>query len=649
MEDKQVKQAIEQEMSKRSRTRPLIGFWAKVVMIIAIGLSFFQLYFNIALPPSPIFFRSIHVMLALVLIFLMYPVQKKPWAMKINVLDILCVLISIGSGVYIIWAYEDLMWRMGEFYWYEIPLGAAALLMVLEATRRAVGPPLAIIGVLFLLYCMFGNYSPIFAHQGFDVERIVSQLYLAMEGIYGMPIGVMTSFVFLFIIFSAFLRRTGAGDFLIDLSFALMGRMIGGPAKAAAVASGFFGSISGSITANVVGTGAITIPMMKRLGYKREFAGAVEVSASTGGQMMPPIMGAGAFIMAEWTGLDYFHIVAMSVVPAVLFYLSVISFIHFNALKMGIGKVDPKDVPNLRETLKKGWHFFIPILVLLFLLIQGRTPMFAAIWGIATILVVHLISGLVRRDEGWTLGGFLKKYTLDFFDSLETGAKGAVVVMAAMACAGIIVGAVGLTGMGLRISNSLISITEGSLFLTLVFVALASLIMGMEMPVTASYIIVAVLAVPALKTLGLPILAAHLIVFWFSQDAAVTPPVCLSSYAAAAISGGNPFKTGIQAWKLAKGLYIMPFLFAYTALVSGTWWEIMQVGLMASIAFLCFAAAWEGHFYRPVAKWEQGLLAACSLLCLIPDYASYLTGLLVFAFILFRQFRKSPQASTITT
>ena len=431
-------------LKSHSRTRQLTGNWDKLVSFLAIGLSCFQLYCTVVAMPSPVFLRGIHLVLAMSLVFCLYPVSARfKEQSKVPVYDWLLIAVSAAAGAYIVWAYDDLVWRMGDFYPYEIWLGAGLIILVLEAVRRAVGPPLAIIGTLFILYDLFGNFSPIYAHAGFSIERTVGLLYLSLEGIYGMPLGVMTSFVFLFILFSGFLRHTGAGDFLINLSFALMGKYRGGPAKAAALASGLFGSISGSITANVVGTGSITIPMMRRLGYKPEFAGAVEVAASTGGQLMPPIMGAGAFIMAEWTGIPYATILFVSIIPAIAYYVSVISFIHFNAGRYEIGKVDTTDIPSLRETLRKGWHYIIPIAILIAFLASGYSPMYSASLGIFSFLLVYLVHGLIDRKSNPDLKEFMKKFARVCLLSLESGAKGAILVSAAMACAGIIMGSVG--------------------------------------------------------------------------------------------------------------------------------------------------------------------------------------------------------------
>ncbi len=621
------------------KTRSLGDFPSIVVSIIAIGMSCFQLYFSLFTVPSSIFFRSTHLMFAMVLIFFLYPSFRSSERTKIAALvDVLLSILALVVGTYIIYLYKQLIWKgLGDPHLIEVIFGIVAICLVLEITRRAVGYPLTIIGVLFILYDLFGKYSPIFPHTGFSIKRTVSQLYLTVEGIYGMPLGVMTSFVFLFILFSAFLQKTGAGEFLINLSFALMGRFTAGPAKAAAVASGFFGSISGSILANVMGTGTFTIPMMKRLGYEPHVAGAVEVASSTGGQLMPPIMGAGVFIMAEWTGIPYIKIIGIALVPAILYYVSVIAFIHFNAVKTGIGRVAKSEIPSIRETLRKGWQFFIPVVVVIYILIKGYTPMRAAIGGIFSVVLVHLFNGLIRKESKERIKEFLLKFIKDIISSLDVGARNAVVVSAALTCAGIIVGSVGLTGMGLRISNAIISITAGNLFFTIIFVGLASLIMGMEMPITASYIVVAILAVPALKSLGLPLLVAHLIVFWYSQDAAITPPVCISAYAAAAIAKSNPFKTGIAAWKIAKGLYVMPILFAYTNLITGTVMEILKIGFMTTTAFVCIAACWEGHFIKKTNLLERVILGVAGIMCLVPNNATYAFGFFLFGVVIILQ------------
>ena len=628
-------------VKKKSKQRALSGPWHLTVGFLAIALSVFQLWCTIFTAPNPMFFRAIFLAMAMAMAFLLYPARKNSPGGGPSAADILFSASSLVVGFYVAFVYNDLVWRMGEIYWYETWMGIATLLLVMEMARRVVGWPLTLIAVTFLLYTLFGNHSPVFAHSGFSVERTVSQFYLTLEGLYGAPMGVLVSFVFLFVLFSSFLQLTGAGDFLINISYALTGRYVAGPAKTSVIASGFLGSISGSIPANVVGTGSFTIPMMRRLGYTPEYAGAIEVAASTGGQLMPPIMGAGAFLMAEWTGISYGKIVLVSIAPAFLYYASLMIFIHFNALKNGIGKVDPSEVPGVMETLKNGWYHILPLIILTLLLMNGFSASYAAIAGIVCIIAVSLVEGLLRtlRERG-SLAAFLKGYGLELVKGTAKGGRGAITIAAAVACAGMVIGAVGLTGIGLRLSHMIISLSAGNLMTTIVLIALTCTILGMEMPVVAAYMICAILAVPALMELGVPLLPAHLMTFWFSQMAATTPPVCVSAYAASAVAGGDPMRTGVLGWRLGQGIYIIPVLFVFTPLVTGSWHEILKVCAISLLGLTALSLLRE-RFFLARLSWGKSLLLLVTVgLCLYPSDMGYLAGAALFAGICIHEVRR---------
>ena len=474
------------------------------------------------------------------------------------------------------------------------------------------------------------------AHKGYSIERIVTTLYLTTEGIWGLPTGVAATFVFVFILFGSFLERTGGGDFFIDLAYALTGRMTGGPAKTAILASGFMGSVSGSAVANVVTTGSFTIPMMKKVGYKPHVAGAIEAAASTGGQIMPPIMGAGAFLMAEFTNTSYLYIVKIAIIPALLYYLSVLFFVHFEAKKEGFKPMLKADLPNVKKTLKNGLHFFIPVFILIYVLFNNYSPMMAGFVAVISTIIAAMLRRATRLSLKDIMGG------------LEAGARNAVMVSVACGCAGIIVGCVSLTGLGLRFSSLVVSLSGGSPFLAIVLIGMASLVLGTGLPVTASYIVLVILAGPALMDLGLPIIVAHMIVFWYSQDANVTPPVSLAAFAGAGIAGASPMKTGFASWKIAKGLYIIPIVMAYRPLLgNGTTMEVIMTTFFTTIGLIAFTSAMERFLFKRLNIIETLLMAAAALALFWPNYALSGGGAILLAIIAGRQWFSMNPKKTI--
>ena len=413
--------------------------------------------------------------------------------------------------------------------------------------RRSIGPELPIVAIIFLLYAYFGPKLPgLLGHRGYDLRRIIYHTYLTTEGIFGTPLSVSSTYVFLFILFGAFLDKTGVGKFFIDMAFSLTGHMRGGPAKTAVVASCLMGSISGSSVANTVTTGAFTIPLMKRVGYKPHFAGAVEAAASTGGQIMPPVMGAAAFIMAEFTGISYLEIIISAAIPAILYYLAVGTMVHLEACKLGLRGVSRAELPHTRDVLVK-IYLLLPVVFIIYFLVKGFTPFKAAYWGIiGTVLIgiVDVIVNYLLRHEGQIN---VRQYIVNMIDALADGARGSVSVAMACATAGIVVGVVTLTGLGLKVATLIIALAGGNLLLTLFFTMIASIILGMGLPTTAKYIVLATMAAPALTDLGVPLMAAHLFILYFGVIADVTPPVALAAYAGAGIAGANAMQTGFTA------------------------------------------------------------------------------------------------------
>lgn len=598
--------------------------WAVVrfVTFVGIALSLYQLYSAGIVAMTAMMHRSIFLTCILVMTFLTRPLYGGPRRRLDGALavDLVLVALSIAAGAYIFFDLEGIFERQGDWSGWDISLGIVLVLLVLEATRRVIGLNLTCIAAAFLFYGYFGPYMPeLLMHKGYSIERMATTLSLTTEGIFGLPLGVASTFVFIFILFGAFLDKTGAGNFFINLSYAITGRFSGGPAKTAVVASGFMGSVAGSAVANVVATGSFTIPMMKKIGYRPHVAAAVEAAASTGGQLMPPIMGAGAFLMAEFTQTPYLDIIKIAFIPAVLYFFSVILFVHIEAQKEGIWGQSKDQLPELAQTLKKGIHFIVPVGILVTVLIMNYSPMMA---GFVAILSVYA-TALFRKESRISLGTLLK--------TLEQGARNAVMVAVACAAAGIIVGIVNLTGTGLRFSSFVVSLSHGIPLLALALIALTSLLLGMGLPVTASYIVLIILAGPGLMDLGIPLITAHMIVFWYSQDANVTPPVALESFAASGIAGSSPMRTAFTSWKLAKGLYIMPVVMAYhPLLLNGPTREVVETVIFTVFAITAFVVCME-RFYLVRLSWPETLLhgAAAGLLIWAHDGANY-AGLLLF-------------------
>ena len=602
-----------------------ISFTARVFTVVALGLVAFQLYTAAYAPLSAIFQRSAHLTLVLVLVFLVKPVHPRAQPALRWTLDGGLIALSLAAGGSLFFNYDAIVERMGWYEPQDIAFGAVMILVLLEATRRTLGWAMTALALAFLAYVFAGPWLPgMLAHKGYSVERTVAQLYLTTEGIFGIPLGVAATYVFIFILFGVMLEATGAGRFFIDLAYALAGRRRGGPAKASVVASGLMASFSGSAIANAATTGAFTIPLMKRLGYKPEEAAGVEAAASTGGQIMPPIMGAGAFLMAEYTGIPYLDIVKMALVPALLYFLTVYLFVDAIAARRGMTGQRREDLPPVRSVLRNGGHFLLPLAVLVYYLVQGVSPTRVGFIAVLAVFIVSLFRASSRiSPRAWIA-------------ALERGARSALPVTVACATAGIVVGAVGLTGLGLKFSDMVVSLSGGYLLPALVMVALASLVLGMGLPVTAAYIVLVVLAGPALQDLGVVLITAHMVVFWLSQDSNVTPPVALAAYASAGIAGASPMRSGFQAWKFAKGLYLIPLLMIYApgVLLQGEPPQIVFDLVVALAAVVGAVPVLEGHFQAPVRAWERMLLGAAVVVVFLPEPSLRIAGVAVIAVVL---------------
>ncbi len=480
-------------------------------------------------------------------------ILMKKWPNNPTLSDILFALASAAVVYYWIHEFEVLNYRAGAETHLDAMISIVGIILSLEVCRRVLGWSMTFIGIGMFLYGYLGPIFPdIIAHRGFGIERLCTALYLTTNGVFGVMANVLATYVILFIFFGAFLHKSGAGKFFIDFPLALAGRTTGGPAKVAVIASAFFGSVSGSAIANTVSTGAFTIPLMKRAGFKPHVAGAIEPSASIGGMFLPPVMGAGGFLMAELTETSYAYIMMIAVFPALLYFFSVFCMIHFEAKKQGIKGIDDDEFPHWKEVLKKQWYFSLPLVVITILMIMGKSPGFAAFWATLSCIVVSWVKKETRMGPR------------EIWEAILTGANNTLIIGATLGVIGVIVGTISLTGIGLKFSDIIISLANGNLLAAIFLVALASLVLGMGVPVTAAYLITAVLAVPPLMEMGVPLLCAHMIVYWFSQDSNITPPVCVAAYAGAAIAGSDPWKTGWTSFKFAKLLYVMPLLFAFT-------------------------------------------------------------------------------------
>lgn len=632
--------------------QPRMVLWS--ITIVAVGLSLFQLY-SAGIQPLGLFYqRSIHLALIMMLAFLMFPAfgpTRKRGIVGWGV-DLLFFAGAILTGGYLVLNLDEIFSRAGFWNDTDILVACIATVTVLEASRRAVGFGMTVIGLLAIVYAFagprgelpwLGEWMPgILEHRGYTIDRVAGQLYLGQEGIFGLPLGVAATYIFIFVLFGAFLECTGAGKFFIDMAYAATGRQRGGPAKAAVLASAGMGSISGSAIANVVTTGAFTIPLMKRLGYKAKQAGGIEAAASTGGQIMPPLMGAGAFLIAEYTNTPYLDIVKVSILPAIMYFATVYLFVHIIALKQGMQGLPKDELPQMRQVMKDGWHFLLPLAVLVWLLAMNMSPMRVGYYAVVTMVAVAVIRYALwfffvapRQGQPVTVTAVMDMVRAGFaklIEGLELGARNAVAVSMACAVAGIIVGVVGLTGLGLKFSSMMMAFSGGNILLALVMVLLASLILGMGLPVTASYIVLIVLVGPALtQEFGIPLLVAHLVVFWYSQDSNVTPPIALAGFAGAAIAGSKPMETSFQAWKFAKGLYLIPLFMVFNPeiIMGGPVAVVVWNGVIAILALGAFAAALEGYLFMRMSWLPRLAITGAIIAVFYPNLMTEIAGVVV--------------------
>ncbi|WLR57706.1 TRAP transporter permease [Mesobacillus subterraneus] len=627
MVSQEKQQELLEKYDPEAATRKLAGKMGWIVFFGLLAFSVFQLYTSIFGVLTAQLQRSIHLGFALALIFLLFPARKKNLKVKkVAWYDLLLALIAIAVGAYWPVMIDELVNRVGRLTPVDFYIGIAAILLVLEATRRTVGLPIMIIAAIFMAYALFGPYMPGFlAHRGLDLESLVQTMFFTTEGILGTPLGVSSTFIFLFLLFGAFLVKTGVGQYFNDLAVAVAGKSTGGPAKVAIFSSALQGTISGSSVANVVTSGSFTIPMMKKLGYRKEFAGAVEAAASTGGQLMPPIMGAAAFLMVEFIGggITYWEIAKAATIPALLYFSGIWIMTHFEAKRIGLRGLSDEEMPDRKEVLKK-IYLLLPILIVILLMVSGMSIMRAALWSILSTIVVSAFSKETRI-------GFK-----DAIDALVDGARTALGVAAATAAAGIIVGVVTKTGLGLKLANGLLDLSGGYLIPTLMLTMVAAIVLGMGSPTTANYVITSTIAAPAIILLGVPDLSAHLFVFYFGIIADITPPVALAAFAAAGVSGGEPLRTGINSAKLAIAAFIIPYMFVLSPqllMINTTWTELIWVVFSAISGMLAIGAGVIGYWLRKLQWWERVLGIVGGIMLIYPEGMSDIIGLGLFVLL----------------
>lgn len=623
---------------RESNTAHYTGWPKKIVAAIAITFSVFQLYTAIFGVLDAQLQRAIHLGFGLALAYLLYPFRRA-WTRDhyFHPIDIVFAVLGAATPAYLVIQYRELITRAGTVSPVDTVVGGLGILLVIEATRRVVGLPMVTVVLAFIAYAFLGPYMPgVLAHRGLTPEQLIGHLYFTTEGIFGIPLGVSSTFIFLFILFGAYLESTGLGKFFIDLANAVAGWASGGPAKVAVLSSGLMGTVSGSSVANVVGTGSLTIPMMKKLGYNANFAGAVEAAASTGGQLMPPVMGAAAFLMAEFVGVPYIDVVKAAAIPALLYFTGVWLGVHFEAKRKKLKGIPRAELPNPLTLLKERGHLAIPLVVIVYLLVAGYTPMRAALVAI----FLSILCAMLRKST--------RMKPIEIVYGLERGAKGVLGVLVACASAGIIIGVVTKTGVGLRLASGLIDLAGGMLLPAMFFTMITAIVLGMGVPTTANYVITSTIAAPALEQMGVPVLAAHMFVFYFGIIADVTPPVALAAYAGAGISGGNALKTGVHASKLAIAAFIIPYVFVLSPvllMVDATPLALVSVTLTALLGMIAISSALCGFLADHCRPYERLLLIIAGLLMIKPGGITDLVGLVLFVVILVMQYRRAKEAA----
>jgi len=613
-----------------------------VVTTIAVAMSLYHLYVAFAGPPEVLIFRGAHLTFALVLVFLTMPLSRKHPERGSLALDAVLLVLSVASVGHLFVNYEYVVTRfpyVDEPTTQDLVFGIALILLILEGSRRVLGPALPVTAAAFLLSALTGPYLPGgLSHGGVHVPELIDHLYLTTDGIFGIPLGVSATYVVLFILFGAFVERVGTGHLFMTFAQALTGHTAGGPAKVSCVTSGLFGTISGSAVSNVMTTGTLTIPLMKQIGYRPAFAGAVEAVASTGGQIMPPIMGAAAFVMAEFLGVAFQTVALYALIPALLFYLSVFLAIHFEAKRTGLRGLSREELPKLAPVLKTRGHQFIPLLIVIGVLVLGYSPPLAALSGIVAVVPIALLGKETRKSVSFRM----------IRDALAIGARNSLAVAAACACAGIVIGVISLTGLGLAFTTLVLDAAQNILLPALILTMVAGIILGMGMPTTPAYIMQVALLVPALIKLGIMQPAAHLFVLYFAVMSAITPPVALAVFAANSISRANLWESCLAAVKLGATGYLVPFFFVFgpSLLMIGEPVRVVTTVVTATLGVTCLAAGLHGWFLREASWWQRITLLAASIILVKPGWTTDSIGLGLLAIVVVSQLLQNRRVAT---
>lgn len=625
---------ILEKIDAESRYRKYGGQWAKLVAGVAVAMSIYHLITSSGVWILPaMHHRSVHLSFLMVLTFLLYPSWgKKKKSDTPSFFDILWLIFAVVSSIYILLFFNEFSMR-GTAITKDYVMGGILVICVLEATRRSVGKELMLLSLLFLAYGLFGEYIPgLFGHTGFTLKRIIYQIYLSSEGIFGVALGVSSTYIFLFILFGAFLAETGMGGFIKDLAMCLAGRTIGGEAKVAILACGLMGMINGSAVGNVAATGTFTIPMMRSAGFKPIFSAALVAAAGTGGMIMPPVMGAASFIMAEYLGLHYSKIMLAAALPAILYYISEIAYVHIEAKKLGMTRTSKKQIESVSSVMKRQGYMIIPIVLIVYLLLKGRTPLYAAFYGIVSSIFVSVVVSIKQKCLLKTLKSFVR--------ALEQGARQSVGVGVACSVVGIIIGITNLSGLGLVLGDNIVSLADGSVIFTAFLTMVVSIILGMGLPTTACYIITATIAAPALLQMGVNPLAAHMFVYYFACLSNLTPPVAIASYGAAGISGQNPSQVGWMGFRISLAGFIIPFTFIFAPellFVDASAVSVIIATVTGFAGVIAAAAAMQGYIFAPIRLFMRILLFVAACLMIFPGALSDITGLVIFVGIAFLQ------------
>ena len=647
-EERVTQENIEKVMEKYDReslVRKHTGAMGLVIAGLCVLFALVQVYAALTANIPATQLRPLHLGFVMMLVLLIYPIRRNARRDHLPIYDIVLAVLAMACCLYIVFQHIAIAGRISSratpplLRMMDMVVGGMIILLLFECCRRIVGLPIMVISAVFILYALFGRYMPGFlAHRGYGVERLITYLVYTTEGIMGVPLGASSTFIFLFVLFGAFLERTQVGEFFIDLSNAVAGHKRGGPAKVAVITSALEGTVSGSSVANTVGSGSFTIPMMKKLGYRPEFAAAVEAAASTGGQIMPPVMGAAAFLMAESVGVSYMEVAKAAIIPALLYFAGIYIIVDLEAKKSGLRGLDRAQLPKLGLLMKTKGYLILPLIVIISFLGLGYTPIFAALVGILSAafcdLIRHTVEAFVRHKAG-AKGSLplavVKQTGGDILASLHGGARGVLGVAVACGMAGIIVGMITLTGLGLELGNGLTNLAGGAQIPTLMLTMFASLLLGMGVPTTANYLITStIMAGTVMKVMGCEMLTAHMFVFYFGIMADITPPVALASMAGSAIAGSKPMQTGLNSVKLAIAAFLVPYLFAYNEkmlFIGAQWYDILQICITALIGMVGIGAAVEGYFSRHAHLLQRAIFLAGGLLLIEPTLTTDLIGL----------------------